>query len=125
MNLSPDAIYRAWTQQIDAWFATPETALMRPEINEPFFFLVSHEDQQHPHYGRFLKLEKNKLIELTWLTTGTLGAETWVTVALTPQESRTHVLLTHAGFPNEESMLQHKEAWPKVLEQLERRISKL
>lgn len=122
MNLSADAIYRAWTEQIDKWFAAPNTVLMRPEINEPFFFQVKFQDQQHPHYGRFLKLEENKLIELTWLTTGTLGAETWVTVALTPQGSQTHVLLTHAGFPDEKSMLQHKEAWPKVLEQLENKI---
>lgn len=125
MNLSADAIYRAWTEQIDKWFASPDTVLMRPEINAPFFFQVQFEDQQHPHYGRFLKLETNKLIELTWLTAGTLGAETWVTVALTPHASRTHVLLTHAGFADEKTMSQHKDAWPQVLAQLEERISKL
>lgn len=60
MALSPDVLFRAWTQQIDRWFAAPGTAL----------------------YSRFLRLEPSRLVELTWVTGGTKGAETVVTVEM-------------------------------------------
>ena len=46
MALSPDVLFRAWTQQIDRWFAAPGTALMRGEVDAVFYFethfLLSH-----------------------------------------------------------------------------------
>src|ERR1700694_3303697 len=117
MMAAPDALFQAWTH-FEQWFSAPGCTLMRPEVNAPYFFEVHAAGQRHPHYGRFLRLEPDRLVELTWFTSATKG-ETVVTGDLTASGSGTHLRLTHAGFPDEESRDQHQTAWPHVLAHLD------
>jgi uncharacterized protein YndB with AHSA1/START domain len=126
MRASPAALYRAWTVGFDVWFARPGSVIMRAEVGAPFFFETEYKSERHPHYGRFLRLEANRLVEITWMTgaAGTKGAETVVTAEFESQGDGALIQLTHAGFLDEPSLRQHEDAWPLVLAQLDERLAK-
>lgn len=132
MNLKPETLFNAWTNEFDVWFAAPGSVLLTGKVNTPFFFETEFRPdensdlQRSPHYGRFLKLVPNQLVKLTWVTGkgGTKGSETVVTVELTPKDEETLLKLTHSGFPDEGSKNGHQQAWPMVLDQLEKRYMK-
>jgi uncharacterized protein YndB with AHSA1/START domain len=85
---------------------------------------VVREGERHPHYGRFLRLEPDRLVEITWLTgpKGTKGAETVVTMELAPKGSGTHLRLTQTGFADEESRQAHENGWRHILGLLDERV---
>lgn len=125
MQASPATLYRAWTEEWERWFAEPGSVRMRAEVGTPFFLYVAHQEQRHAHYGRFLRLEPDRLVELSWVTGrgGTEGAETVVTVELEPEEGGTLLRLSHRGFYREESARNTEQAWPMVLAQMDERLS--
>jgi uncharacterized protein YndB with AHSA1/START domain len=122
MTASADRIYEAWTTGFEGWLAAPGTLLIQGEVNTPYFFEANFDGMRFPHYGRFLWLERDRRVELTWLTTPTQGNETVITVELTPTSEGTLLRLTHAGFPDAESRDEHEEAWPGVLAELDRKL---
>lgn len=124
MPFTPDILYKAWTEQFDLWFADPGSVIMKAEVNSVFFFETAYQGKRYPHYGRFLRLIKPKLVEFTWLTGkgGTDGAETIVTIELKPYDNGALLCLTQKGFYSEEARNRTEEAWPLVFEQMENKL---
>jgi uncharacterized protein YndB with AHSA1/START domain len=52
---------------------------------------------------------------------GTGGAETVVSVELTPTDAGTRIRLTHAGFYDDDAAKQH-EVWASILAMLDERL---
>lgn len=117
-------LYRAFTSGWGTWFAEPSTARVRAAVGEPFFFEVvqrfddGRDPVHHPHYGRFLRLERDALVSLAWVTGtgGTAGAETILTVHLDAIAGDfTRITLTHEGFATADARDGHEKAWPMIL----------
>lgn len=120
MAASPAELYRMATRQFGLWFADPGSVLMRAEVNQPFFFTAGG---GVPHYGRFLRLVPDSLVELSWVTQATEGAETVLTVEFSAHGAGTALLLTHAGFPSAAVRDRHEKSWPRILERWDHRAA--
>ena len=128
VHSKPSEVYAAWTERFDTWFAQAGTVSMVPEPGRPYFFYNRDEWGRHPHYGRFLDVTENQLIEMTWMTgngaaEGTEGAETILRIELVPKGAATEVRLTHSGFVSEKSRIGHKENWPLALKLLDEALA--
>jgi uncharacterized protein YndB with AHSA1/START domain len=128
VNAKPEDVYAAWTNRFDIWFAQAGTLEMVAKAGRPYFFYNRDDWGRHPHYGRFLEVVENKLVEMTWITgngtpEGTEGAETVLRIELVPKGTATEVRLTHSGFVNERSRDGHKENWPLALKILDEALS--
>jgi hypothetical protein len=123
MRASPVELYWAWTEQFDRWFAEPGTVLMEPKVDTVFYMETHHGGFRAPYYGRFMRLDVERLVEMTWVSLGTKGTETVITVALSPEASGTRLTLTHAGFPDAESLKAHEEVWPALLAELDAQLT--
>ena len=128
VNAAPGAVFAAWTERFDSWFAQPGTLAMVPEPGRPYFFYNRDEWGRHPHYGRFLDVVQDELIEMTWITgngdaVGTEGAETVLRIELAAKAGATEIRLTHSGFASEESCKGHRDNWPLALETLGEALS--
>lgn len=127
VSAKPSDVYAAWTDRLDAWFAQAGTLSMTPKPGRPYFFYNRDEWGRHPHYGRFLDIVENQLIEMTWMTgngaaEGTQGAETVLRIELIAKGQATQVRLTHSGFVSEQSRIDHAQNWPLALELLDQAL---
>jgi uncharacterized protein YndB with AHSA1/START domain len=89
-----------------------------------FYHCVSHEGREWAHYGRFVALDRPRRIEHTWVSEGTRGLESVLTVTLEPDGKATRVTLRHAGVPDDDFGRQHGEGWSFMLDMIEKRFAK-
>lgn len=91
---------------------------MNPVVEELFYLAVQHAGRAWPHYGRFVRIDRPHSIEYIWVSEATKGAESAVTLELTPRGDETEVTLHHAGVPDDEMSRQHKIGWAFILNML-------
>ena len=99
------------------WFGA-DRVILNPVVDGLFYFAVKHEGRTWPHYGRFVQIHRPRLVEYTWMSEATQGAESVVNVTLVARGEETEVLLRHSGVPDDEMGLRHKEGWAWALSAL-------
>jgi uncharacterized protein YndB with AHSA1/START domain len=126
MRARPQDIYTSFTTGWEGWFALPGALIADPRPQGQLFFVVEFEGRRHPHYGRFLALDQNRKVELTWLTGagGTQGAETVLSVEIVPSDSGCRVALNHGGFYDQERADHHGRSWETILANLDDHLAR-
>ncbi len=114
---SPAEVFDVW---LDAkspgspWFG-PERVILSPLVDGLFYHCVRHEGRAWAHYGRFIRIEKPRVIEHTWMSEATRGIESTVTVTLEPKDKGTLFALRHFDLPDDDMGRRHEEGWKYVL----------
>jgi uncharacterized protein YndB with AHSA1/START domain len=117
---SAEKIYDVWIDPKSPggpWHGA-ERVIFNPVVDGLYYLAIKHEGRTWPHYGRFTKLERARVVEFTWMSEGTKGAESVVTVTLQQRGDQTDVTLRHSGVPDDELGHQHKEGWTWILNAL-------
>lgn len=89
-----------------------------------FDFTMAVGDQNLPHTGTYKIIDRPRKLQFTWLSPGTQGIETVVTLdfeSLGDSESR--LTLNHAFLPNQQESDNHKGGWNRILECLDKELS--
>jgi uncharacterized protein YndB with AHSA1/START domain len=120
VSAPPEKVFDVW---MDAkgpggpWFGS-EKVILNPVVDGLFYLAVKHEGRIWPHFGRFLRIERPRLVEYTWVSEATQGIESTVTITFEPRGNETEVTLKHSGVPDDKMGRQHKDGWTWVLSML-------
>jgi uncharacterized protein YndB with AHSA1/START domain len=103
------------------WFGA-DRVILNPVVDGLFYLAVKHEGRTWPHFGRFVAIERPRRVEYTWMSEGTHGVESVVTVTFEPRGEQTEVTLRHTGVPDDETGRKHEQGWTWVLSMLAERF---
>ena len=121
----PEKVFDAWVNpsSVKAWLAEGEKAIVDPREDGLFYLEMPYERRNYPHYGRYLRVERPRLLEFTWVSEGTHGKESVVKIELAARGGKTELTLTHEGLPDQEMADSHHGGWSQFLESLTQRLA--
>lgn len=94
-----------------------EKLIFNPEVDGLWYLLtLAHRIAGTPHYGRFIDMNRPRLIRHSWVSPHTLGEESTVTVRFEKEGDGTRLTLIHSGLPNEAMANAHENGWNSILD---------
>src|SRR5438876_951529 len=96
------------------WFEPDRSIFRKAAVDELWYWEADHAGRLWAHYCRYLRVERPKLLEFTWMSEATRGLESRVSVELTPSRGGTDLTLTHSGLPDDEMRRGHEEGWKNI-----------
>ena len=105
------------------WFGAERT-IINPVVDGLFYFGVLYQGRNWAHYGRFLRVERPRQVEYTWMSEATKGLESVVAVTFAAQGNQTEVTIRHSGVPDDELGRQHEPGWSSILAALAERFKR-
>jgi uncharacterized protein YndB with AHSA1/START domain len=94
--------------------------IVSPVVDGLFYWGHEYARKIRPHYGRFIRVERGKHLEHTWMSENTHGLETTVSISFESQAGGTQVTIHHRGLPDDEDGRGHEDGWSYFLGELEK-----
>ena len=114
----------------DAWLDPTALGIwMRPEsirhtsaktdarVGGSYEIIMQGDENTYPHHGVYRVIDRPRRLVFTWISHGTEGCETLVTVDFLPAGQRTEVVVTHEQLP-EGARESHTQGWTSGLDRL-------
>ncbi len=124
---STEEVYDAWLDTKSPgglWFGV-DRVIINLAVDSLFYHVVNHEQRRWPHYGRFIRLERGRAIEFTWVSEATRGLESVVSVSLAPRNGSTEMTLRHSNLPDDEMGREHEGGWTWYMDVLVQKFEKV
>lgn len=113
----PEQVFDVWLDTASPggpWYGSKRT-LLDARVDGLFYQCVTYQDRDWAHYGRFIALDRPSRIEHTWVSEGTRGLESVVSLSFEASGQQTLVTLRHRGVPDDELGRRHSQGWDFVL----------
>src|SRR5207244_9573592 len=103
IEAAPEEVFDAWAEpdRFRRWLEPHRAILRKAAVDELWYWEAEHAGRLWAHYCRYLRVERPRLLEFTWMSEPTRGLESRVTVELTLSHGATDLVLTHSGLPND------------------------
>jgi uncharacterized protein YndB with AHSA1/START domain len=127
IEASPEEVFDAWAEPdlFERWFEPHRAIFRKAAVDELWYWEADHMGRLWAHYCRYLRVERPRLLEFTWMSEATKGLESRVTIELAPSRGGTELVLTHAGIPDDELGRSHEEGWKHITGVLAEKIKHL
>jgi uncharacterized protein YndB with AHSA1/START domain len=126
---APDLVFRALTERglLERWLRpTPQDTVRVDQqdlrVGGRYRLVFRHpDDRTATVIGEYRIIDRPHRLAFTWTWEPPdphAGIETLVTIDLKEKSGGTELVLSHTGFPTEETMRQHEQGWSGCLEML-------
>jgi uncharacterized protein YndB with AHSA1/START domain len=129
---SPEEVFDAWTtgDSLALWMCPGSIQRAVTEVDARvggrFRILMKGPERDYDHTGEYLVLDRPRRLVFTWISEGTHGRSTTVTVELRRLgRGETQLTLTHDGLPDEEAVGKHESGWADILKRLAEQLRAL
>jgi len=85
--------------------------LITATVDGLFFWGHGNGTRTVPHYGRFTRIDRGKLVEHTWMSESTHGLESTVSISFEPHADGTQMTIQHRGLPDNDDGRGHEGGW--------------
>jgi uncharacterized protein YndB with AHSA1/START domain len=123
ISASREDVFDMWTraENLRLWMrpprATGATAQSDPRVGGRYR-IVMHGDRDYDHHGEYLIVDRPSKLSFTWISEGSRGQTSVVTVELFDRGGgQTELVLTHERLPQEE-VARHTDGWEEILGEL-------
>ena len=126
IKAAPESIYDVWLDPKSPggpWFGAAK-AIVDVKVDGLFYHVGAHEGRQWAHYGRFVKLERGRAIEYTWMSEATHGIETTVSIELRAAAGATELVLVHRDLPDDDRGRSHETGWKFITDCVAQRLER-